>query len=431
VLKTAGYRTAMSGKWHLCRADVREPMVNHATTQPFWTDKNGWPRQRGFDSFYGTIIGVEDYFDPFTLTRGNEPILDPPPKDFYYTDAITDEAVAQLRAGGEQPLFMYVAYTAPHWPLHAREEDIAKYANAYRDGWDKLRETRRKKMIELGIIDANAPLPPREPEVMAWDDAPNHEWEARRMAVYAAQIDRMDQGIGRILEAVKQSDRADNTLIIFLSDNGGCAENVQGDWFDIPSKTRDGRAVAVGNSPDVSPGAEETFQSYGPAWAMASNTPFRRYKHFAHEGGIAAPCIIRWPKRKLEGGVDSSVHHVIDIMPTLIDLTEATYPPDKTPLEGGSLFRNHPDRGICFEHEGNRAIRRKQWKLVAEYNKPWELYDLNADRGETKNLAADHPDRVRDLSAEYERWAKRCNVLPWDEVKKAHPSTSSSGSTRR
>jgi arylsulfatase len=426
ALAAAGYRTAMSGKWHVCRANVRKAMVNHASTQPFWQDKSAWPRQRGFQSFYGTIIGVADYYDPFALVRDNEPIYDAPPKEFYYTDAITDEAVKQIRAGGArgaQPLFLYVAYTAPHWPLHAREEDIKKYADVYKDGWDKLRETRRRRMIELGLIDENTPLPPREPEAKAWQDSPNHEWEARRMGVYAAQIDRMDQGIGRILAALDETKQADDTIVVFLSDNGGCAENVQPDWFDIPTKTRDGRPIAVGNSPAVMPGAQETFQSYGPSWAMASNTPFRRYKHFVHEGGIATPLVMRWPGKIPAGSVDRAPRHVIDFMPTFLEAAGATYPADKPPPEGTSLLVDKPTRTLCWEHEGNRAIRRDNWKLVAEHGKPWELYDLATDRTEIKNLATERADLVTELSAEYERWAKRTNVLGWEQVRAARSSS--------
>ena len=422
ALKANGYRTAMAGKWHVCRATVRKPMVNHASTQPFWTDNSAWPRQRGFESFYGTIIGVGDFFDPFTLTRDNDPIYDAPPPGFYYTDAITDEAVKQVRAGGgagDKPLFLYVGYTAPHWPLHAREEDIAKYADTYKVGWDRIRKTRRKKMIELGLIDESMKLPPREPNVKAWDEAPHHDWEARRMAVYAAQIDRMDQGIGRMLAALDETKQADNTLLVFLSDNGGCAEDVQPDWFDIPTKTRDGRNIAVGNDPSVTPGGQETFLSYGPSWAMASNTPLRRYKHYVHEGGITTPFVMRWPGKVEAKSLDRTPRHVIDIMPTFLAAAGGTYPPDKPQPEGVDLLQSPGDRVLGFEHEGNRAIRRGDLKLVAEHGKPWELYDLSIDRNETNNLAAGEPDVVRDLSAAYDNWAKRVNVLPWDEVQKA------------
>jgi arylsulfatase len=429
VLGASGYRTAMAGKWHVCRAIVRKPMVNHASTQPFWQEKSAWPRQRGFGSYYGTIIGVADFYDPFTLVRDDDPVYEPPPDEFYYTDAITNEAVKQIRAGAtdRRPLFLYVAHVAPHWPLHALEADIKKYEDVYKDGWEKLRETRLARMIELGIVDATTKLPPREPEATAWADAPDKQWEARRMAVYAAQIDRMDQGVGKILAALDETKQADNTIVVFLSDNGGCAENVQPEWFDIPTRTRDGRAIAVGNSPAVSPGAQETFQSYGPSWAMASNTPLRRYKHYVHEGGIATPLAMRWPGRFKPGSLDRTPRHVIDFMPTFLQAAGATYPRDKPRPEGTSLLET-PTRALGWEHEGNRAFRRGDVKLVAEHGKPWELYDLSKDRTESNNLAAPRGDLVRELSAEYEAWAKRTNVLPWDEVQKRR-STSTTRST--
>jgi arylsulfatase len=422
VLGAAGYRTAMAGKWHVCRATVRKPMVNHASTQPFWVDKSAWPRQRGFQSYYGTIIGVNDFYDPFSLVRDNEPIYDPPPKDFYYTDAITDEAVKQIRAGAAdgKPFFLYVAHTAPHWPLHAPDADIKKYESLYKAGWDKLRETRLKRMIDMGLVDANTKLPPREPEAKAWADAPNKKWEARRMAVYAAQIDRMDQGIGKILAALDETKQADNTIVIFLSDNGGCAENIRPEWFDIPTKTRDGRPIHVGNDDaSVLAGPQESFLSYGPSWAMASNTPFRRYKHYVHEGGISTPFAMRWPGKIAVGTIDRTPRHVIDLLPTLAAAAEATYPANKPRPEGMNLLQRSRriGRTLAWEHEGNRAIRRGHFKLVAEHGKPWELYDLTTDRTESKNLAVERQDLVRELSAEYDAWAKRTNVLPWDEVR--------------
>ena len=427
VLGSAGYRTAMAGKWHVCRATVRKPMVNHASTQPFWEDKSAWPRQRGFQRFYGTIIGVVDFFDPFALVRDNDPIYAAPPDDFYYTDAITTEAVNQIRAATTdgRPFFLYVAHTAPHWPLHALEREIKKYEGVYDGGWDKLRESRRKRMIELGIIDEKTAVPPREPEATPWDESPHHDWEARRMAVYAAQIDRMDQGIGKILDALEETKQADNTIVIFLSDNGGCAENVQPDWFDIPTKTRGGESIAVGNDPNVMPGPQETFQSYGPSWAMASNTPLRRYKHYVHEGGITTPFVMRWPGKIAAGTTDRTVRHVIDFMPTFLEVAGASYPSDKPRPEGVSLLDKTGARTLGWEHEGNRALRRGDMKLVAEHGRPWELYDLAADRNETNNLAAERPEVVRELAAAYDEWAKRTNVLPWDEVQKRRSTSSS------
>jgi arylsulfatase len=428
ALRLAGYRADMVGKWHLVHMRITgKPQINHQNADLFWFDKTNWPLQRGFESFFGTIIGVGDYFDPFTLTRDNDPIADAPPKDFYYTDAITDAAVHRVseNAKADRPFFLYVAYTAPHWPLHARSQDIQRYEGQYTIGWDELRRRRRQREIELGIADAKWDLPPREPGVIAWDQVKEPQWQARRMAVYAAQIDRLDQGVGRILTALDESGASKNTLVLFLSDNGGCAENVQPDWFDVTSATRDGRPVRVGNKPDAMPGPQDVYQSYGPPWANASNTPFRRYKHFAHEGGIATPFIARWPAAIADGGkIAHERGHVIDLMPTLLDLAGGAYPKTYhdhqiTPMEGVNLAsaltgRPHEPRAPLFwEHEGNRAVHVGDMKLVAEHGKPWELYDLAADRGETHDLAAAQAEKVVELSKLYEQWAKRVGVRPW------------------
>ncbi len=430
VLQNAGYHTAMSGKWHVSHVKFTgKAQLNFENTDPFWTDKNNWPRQRGFEEFFGTIHGVNSYYDPFSLVRGNDPIQ--AEKNFYYTDAISDNATAFINEFSKKakPFFLYVAYTAPHWPLQAPEADVQKYEAVFRDGWDAMRERRHKRLIELGIVAANWPLSPRDPKIPAWQDAPNKEWETHRMAVYAAMIDRMDQGIGKIVKLIGQSGQAKNTLILFLSDNGACAENIQPDWFDVPSKTRDGRSVKVGNkNVNVSAGPDDVWQSTGPAWANASNTPFRLYKHWANEGGIATPLIAYWPKKIKSGKITREVGHVIDFMPTFVELSGVKYPKkfnghDITPLEGKSLvpiFENRSvgERTLFWEHEGNRAVRQGKWKLVGEFKKDWELYDLEKDRTELDNLAGRFPEKVNELSRAYEHWATRCGVLPWDEVQK-------------
>lgn len=245
------------------------------------------------------------------------------------------------------------------------------------------------------------------------------------MAVYSAQIDRLDQGVGRILAALREAEAEEETLVLFLSDNGGCAENVQPDWYDVTTRTRGGRPVCVGNIPGVMPGPEEVYQSYGPAWANVSNTPFRRYKHFAHEGGIATPLIVRWPSRIPGGGVirRAEVGHVIDLLPTFLEITGASYPHIRRGqptllLEGRSMLSaligkpSPPRAPIFWEHEGNRAMRSGDWKLVARRGGAWELYDVSSDRTETRDLAAAHPDRVREFSALYSTWAERVGVAP-------------------
>jgi len=428
VLKRAGYATYMSGKWHVTK------QVGHWSGVADLTSKHNWPMQRGFDRFYGTIHGAASFFDPVTLTRNNTPI-GPVAKDYYYTDVISDNAarfisdhLGSKRAG---PFFCYVAYTAPHWPLHALPEDIARYKGRYDNGWDTLRTERHKRMIEMGIIEAKWTLTGRDPYVKPWERARNKPWQARRMAAYAAQVDRMDQGIGRIVEALKAGNALDNTLILFLSDNGGCAEEIGARWggLHIPRKTRDGRSVRVGNDPNVLPGPEDTYQSYGRPWANASNTPFRRYKHWVHEGGISTPLIVHWPARiKTTGQLRTQPGHLIDIMATCVDVSGATYPVERDgqrirPMEGRSLvpaFDNKPiDReAIYWEHEGNRAVRAGKWKLVAKgRNGRWELYDMEADRTETDDLADRHPERVKRMAGMWQTWARRANVLPWPQDK--------------
>jgi arylsulfatase A-like enzyme len=435
ALGAAGYRTDIVGKWHLVHMRITgKPQIDHQNQDPFWFDKNNWPMQRGFNSFFGTIIGVGDYYDPFTLTQNNDPLSDVP-HGFYYTDAIADRAAHVISENSREakPYFLYVAFTAPHWPLQAMPEDIEKYEKTYRIGWDELRLRRQGREINLGIIDPQWRLSQRDPEARAWEETPNKPWDAHRMAVYAAQIDRMDQGVGKILAALDATGSADNTLVIFLSDNGGCAEKVQPGWFDVPSATRDGQKVHVGNNPSYLAGPETVFESYGPGWANASNTPFRRFKHFAHEGGIATPFVARWPASiHQQAAILNERGHVIDLMPTFLELAGGTYPQKFNghaiaPEEGQSLVpamlsQSHAERGPLFwEHEGNRAVRVGQWKLVAENHKPWELYNMVADRSETNDLAADLPDKVKELEAVYQQWADRVGVKPWPTPKASAP----------
>ncbi len=415
ALRPAGYHTLLAGKWH----------VTHMRG-----NRDNWPLQRGFDKFFGLLGSVRSYYDPPTLTRDNQPIR--ADRGFYLTDAITDHAVGYLDAyaGKGRPFFLYVAYTAPHWPLHALPEDVAKYRDRYRGGWDALRKQRHRRLIELGLVDRRWPLTPRDAAAPAWADAAHKDWQARRMAVYAAMIDRLDRGVGRIVAKLKAAGQLDNTLILFLSDNGGCAEEIPAAWRGtmFPETTRDGRPTRVGNSPAVLPGPDDVFQSYGLPWANASNTPFRLYKHWVHEGGIATPLIAHWPAVITKSAVTHQPGHVIDIMATCLDVAGAAYP--KTylnrplvPLEGKSLvpiFRGQTRKGheaIFWEHEGNRAVRCGNWKLVSTATGQWELYDLQADRTELHNLAAKHPEKVKELAARYQAWARRCGVAPWDEVK--------------
>jgi arylsulfatase len=440
VLKQAGYATYMSGKWHVTK--------HRGPDGP----KYNWPRQRGFDRFFGTIHGAGSFYDPCSLTRDNTQIA-PGSDDFYYTNAISDNAVKFVREHaarvpakrGPNPFFMYVAYTAPHWPMHALPRDIAKYKGRYARGWDALRAQRHRRMIEMGIVQSKWKLTDRDSRVPPWEQAENKQWHQRRMEVYAAMVDCLDQGIGRIVSELRKADDFENTLIFFLADNGGCAEEYGSRGpikpersKEIPLKpmdknalqrdmqpkvTRDGRPVRTGEG--VMPGPADTYIAYGRPWANASNTPFRLYKHWVHEGGIAAPLIVHWPRRiKARGELCHQPGHLIDIMATCIDVAGTTYPSNYnghqiTPLEGKSLVPAFADKpikreAIYWEHEGNRAIRVGKWKLVAKGKKgPWELYDLDADRTETNNLAAVHPDRVKQIAAMWQQWAERANVLPW------------------
>lgn len=377
VLKGAGYRTYLSGKWH----------VAQNLTQP----SDSWPLQRGFDEFYGTIIGAGSFYYPNTLTRGNTNIeheaLDDP--EFFYTDAISDQAANFIRdhhaKSPETPLFQYVAYTAPHWPLHAHPEDIARYQGRFDAGWDQLREERLQRMIRAGIIHPDWQLTDRDPTQPPWENAQQKEWLLRCMEVYAAQIDRMDQGIGKILTALEETGRLDNTLVLFLSDNGACAEDIPegvdlnslvNDLMIARGETRDGQPVRLGNDTSIMPGPEDTYQSYGVAWANLSNTPFRLYKHWIHEGGISTPLIAHWPQVIHErGGLRHTPGQLPDIMATIVDISGATYPEsfrgnDILPLEGTSLvptFGAEQDREnpLFWEHEGNAAVRLGNWSWCA------------------------------------------------------------------
>ncbi|MFN7138594.1 MAG: arylsulfatase [Limisphaerales bacterium] len=437
VLKAKGYRTYMTGKWHITRYEKPTEDISQ------------WPVQRGFEKFYGTIKGSGSFYDPISLCRQNtfitpENDLEYKPKEFFYTDAISDNAVKYLqeheKESSDKPFFLYVAYTAPHWPMHAPEKDIAKYKGKYDGGYDPIRQERLKRMKDLGLLDANwKPAP----TVGKWDEVKHKEWEARCMEVYAAMMDNMDQGIGRILEQLKRSSRLDNTVVFYLQDNGGCAEDNgrrpgkeipaeelkpmkpnQLQTFARPRQTRDGRPVRQG--PKAMPGPADTFVAYGENWANVSNTPFREYKHWVHEGGISTPLIVHWPAgipKERNGKLERQPGHLIDIMATVVDVTGASYPKEQNgnkiqPMEGVSLRpaldgkplqRKEP---LFWEHEGNRAIRDGKWKLVAKENQPWELYDMEKDRTEMNNLATADPARVHELSAKWETWAARANVLP-------------------
>ncbi len=437
VLRAAGYRTYMSGKWHVTRF------------MEMGEDNAQWPVQRGFEKFYGTLKGSGSFYDPSSLCRQNQhitPANDPEyqPATYYYTDAITDNAVRYLQQHQQesprQPFFLYLAYTAAHWPMHALEKDIAKYRGKYDEGYAPVRQARLQRLRELGLLPAGwqpAPL------VGDWDAVKRKKWEARCMEVYAAMIDNMDQGIGRVVAELRRGGQLDNTVIFFLQDNGACAEEngrkppkaapptqlkpMARDELQLrgrPLQARDGRPVRSG--PGVMPGDADTFVAYGRKWANVSNTPFREYKHWVHEGGISTPLIVHWPQGiapQRRGQLEPQPGHLIDIMATCVDLARAKYPRKfhgqaippipgvslRPALAGKPLKRTEP---LFWEHEGNRAVREGRWKLVAKEDQPWELYDMERDRTEMHDLAAQQPDRIKAMAAQWDAWAARANVLP-------------------
>lgn len=400
VLHGAGYRTAMTGKWHVTK-------YTEATND---AEKANWPRQRGFDHYFGVIKGTANYFRPDSLTRENEHIQ-PPADGFYTTDAFVDNALKFVDDGDKsKPFFLYLAFNAPHFPLMAPADEIAKFRGKYKVGWDKLREQRRARQVELGIVDKAWPLSPRAPEVKAWDALSPQEQDRfdHLMAIYAAVVAQMDAAVGRLVEGLRQRGTLDNTLILFLSDNGGNAE-----------AGPDGRYVGE------QPGNADSNIYCGQSWATLENTPFRRYKHYNHEGGISTPLIAHWPARiPGSGQLRTQPGHLIDIMATCVDVAGAAYPKEFKgkaiqPMEGRSLvpaFDSKPIQrdALFWEHEGNAAVRVGDWKLVRlGRNGPWELYDLKADRTEQRDLSAAQPARVKELAAKWDAWAARAQVKPY------------------
>lgn len=418
ALKAGGYTTMMAGKWHLTPLDV---------------GKHNYPLQRGFDRYYGIINGAASYFDPATLTDGNQPIeITQEDKDYYLTDAIGDQSVRFIDDASRQdkPFFLYAAFTAGHWPLMAPEETIAKYKGRYSKGWDVLRAERHTRQLEMGLVRPEWGLTDRDPRVPSWELASFHDWEQRRMEVYAAQIDRLDQNIGKIVAKLRQLGALDNTLIFFMSDNGGNFEEMARIAADakrpgfMPYVTKTGLPVVPGNDPSIMPGPATTYASYGIPWGNVSNTPFRLYKHYAHEGGIATPFIVHWPQGLKRTGITHAIGHEIDVMPTCLEVAGVPYPATSKagtappPLEGKSLVpvmegRMLAERSLFWEHEGNSAMRQGKWKLVSRFPDAWELYDMEADRTERHDLADQYPERVRKMAADYAAWAQRVGVQPW------------------
>jgi len=403
VLGPAGYATLISGKWHVGEKPEH------------------WPDKRGFDRAFGLISGGSNYFKldgARQMALDGEPWTPPDDGSFYMTDAFADHAVRMLDESvpDDKPFFLYLPFTAPHWPLHAREDDIAAYKGKYAMGWDALRERRYARMLEMGVIDESWPLSPRDEESMPWEAAENKPLEERRMEVYAAMITAMDRAIGRVLDQVRRMGREEDTLVLFLADNGGCHETA-----DIPQ----GTPRNTWGDPNAMPGPADSFDGYGLPWANASNTPFRRFKSWVHEGGIASPLIACWPAglRQPKGSWSDETAHIIDLLPTFADLAGAAHPAGKLPPEGKSLrpilegASREPHEALFWEHRGNRAVRQGDWKLVSRHEVgEWELYNVREDRSELQDRAAQMPEKREELAALYEAWAARAGVVPWDEL---------------
>ncbi|MBB5351328.1 arylsulfatase [Haloferula luteola] len=414
VAKSAGYATFMTGKWHLAGKD-----------------QGDWPLQRGFDRYYGCIAGATHYFHPSDfriMYDGNQPDREPKSttdRPFYTTDAFADHArefILDHEKGPskDEPYFLYLAFTAPHWPHHAHDQELKKYQGRYAMGWDKLRQQRFARQKASGLIPASWELTPRDPEVPAWEtlDPQKQQECSDRMSAYAAVIDRLDQKIGDVIQTLKDTGEYDNTLLILLSDNGACAE---------------GSVLGLGDPrADRQAGTDLIRPSYGKAWANASATPYRLYKHFAHEGGANTPFIAHWPLH-IQPGRDwyREPAQLIDLMATLVDVTGATYPTqfkghDILPIDGISLTPAFDGKSLArptpifIEHENNAFVRDGDWKLVGRNVTPpsglkpkrWELYHLSEDGTELHNLATDMPERVREMSQAWQQWAQRAQVYP-------------------
>ena len=408
ALGEVGYSTLMSGKWHLS-----------------FFDKSQWPLQRGFEYFYGFIAGAGNFFKPEAprfIFEGNEK-LNIDDENYYTTDAFTDKAIEYIdkvkSENSEKPFFLYLSYNAPHWPLQAPKENIDKYRGNYMKGWENLREERYKRMIEMGLIDSSWDL--SYDDIVSWDSLSKGKREEMdlRMAIYAAMIDRMDQNIGRLINDLKSKGLYDNTIIMFLNDNGACAEN------DM-----------LGSGPKEQLETKEGYLlSYGKAWANASNTPYRSYKHWTHEGGIGTPFIVHWPDGIPKESMGLTVNQygfLPDIMATCLDLANTKIPQvfngnkikkhsgkSLIPIFTGSKEQIHKEP-IFWEHEGNKAVRLGDYKLVQDWEKGiddnWELYNISKDRTEQNNLIDSLPNKSKEMISMYNDWAEKIGVIPWSKI---------------
>jgi arylsulfatase len=405
ILGAAGYRTGMSGKWHVGYRPDELPFA------------------RGFQRSLVQIDGAMNYWgygiqhnsppgekaEP-PMARDGQP-WSPPREGFFSTDAYADFAMEFIgdASPSREPFFFYLAFNAPHWPLHAPAEDIAPHRARYEAGYDVIRAERLARLKKLGLISSDAVLSPRLPRLPSWEEATPEQrasW-TEKMAIYAAQISRMDAAIGRVISRLRETGALDNTLILFMSDNGGAAED--------PKRSLPGAVL----------GSRDSYAGYDLPGAHVSSAPFRMTKVFVHEGGIASPLIARWPAQIKPGTTTHQVGHVIDIAATVLAAASVPFPQKIgeraiTPTEGVSLLpamrgeQIQRPQPLFWEHQGHRAVREGNWKLVSRYpENQWELYDLSSDPTELKDLSSAQPGKMEEMSAKYEAWAERCQVRPW------------------
>ncbi len=396
VLGAADYSTAMVGKWHLSKQ----------------------PTDFGFDCYWGHLSGATNFFTGDETFRLNGiPWAVPQElngRPFYTTNAIMDFALDFLEEARtkDQPFLLYTAFNAPHYPLQAPEEDIARYDGKYSAGWDVLRQERHQRQLESGLLPSRWKLSPRPAHIPAWSDLSTGEqqWEADRMEVFAAMVEILDRNVGRLVEYLKQHDLFENTIILFCSDNGAC-----------PFERTRGR--------NLKPWDPKSYWTYDASWAHVGNTPFRLYKQNQHEGGISSPMIVHWPAglKTEAGSVTDQPAHLVDFMATFLELSGAEYPQrvgDRIidPLVGRSLVpifdgkQRDPHESLYFHFSTDRALRQGPWKLVSAKLGRWELYNLDEDRTELNDLAAKHPERVAVMAEEWFRIARGQERLQGREV---------------
>jgi arylsulfatase A-like enzyme len=426
-LRAVGYRTAINGKWHLSELPrttseaERIKWMNHEIELPIpFADPASFPTRRGFERFYGIVWGVVDHFDPFSLCEGEEPVRSVP-EDFYLTDAISARSAADIRnfAASDNPFFLYVAFTAPHWPIHARPDDIARYKGKYDAGWEELRRARFARQTELGLFEDSAPLDGVIKQGPEWRQLSEERraYLAAKMEVHAAMVDRVDQGIGQIVAALRETGKLDDTLLLFLSDNGASPEIPGPPGYDRNGGTRDGRpalrdAELQQGHNQAKLGSDESYTGIGAPWASAVNTPLRFWKMESYEGGCRTPLVAHWPAGLMTraGSIVRDIGHVIDIAPTCLELAGAPVN-SGLQMDGVSLLpvlRGQPlnaDRAIFLSHMAGRGVRRGPWKASKRGDDQWELFNLQEDPGETQDLSTEHATILQELIEESADWS--------------------------